>query len=89
MQQLLKISIPLNIGAKISFVSSDELFVHKNNFVGKNSRGFDQNLFFIGIGYQANTKVTTEIGYMNQYIRRFGVPNFLANILSVSFFLSI
>jgi hypothetical protein len=88
-RQLLKISVPLRAYKNFSFVSSDELFWHKNNFIGRNSTGFDQNRFFIGLGYRINPKITTEFGYMNQYIRRFGVPNFLANIASVNFFLSL
>jgi hypothetical protein len=88
-RQLLKISIPLNHYKKFSFVSSNELFWHKNNFIGRNSSGFDQNRLFIGFGYQINPQIITEIGYMNQYIRRFGVPNFLSNIISVNFFLSL
>lgn len=88
-RQLIKLSLPLPTYTQFSLVSSDELFWHKNNFVGKNSQGFDQNRFFIGFGYKFNPQVTTEVGYMNQSIRRFGVPNFLANILSVSFFLSL
>ena len=88
-RQLIKISVPLKQYANFSFVTSDELFLHKNNFVGTNSSGFDQNRFFIGLGYKINPKATTEIGYMNQYIRRFGVPNFLTNIVSINFLLSL
>lgn len=84
-RELIKLSIPWSIDSKFSVISSDELFWHKNNFVGTNSSGFDQNRLFLGLGYKVNPIVTTEIGYMNQYIRRFGVPNFLANILSVNF----
>jgi hypothetical protein len=88
-RELIKISAPLKNHAKLSFVTSDEVFLHKNNFVGTNSRGFDQNRFFIGCGYKLSPIATTEIGYMNQYIRRFGVPNFLTNIISINFFLSL
>ncbi|WP_058518519.1 DUF2490 domain-containing protein [Legionella parisiensis] len=87
-RELIKISVPIKQYTKFSFVASDELFLHKNNFVGKNSRGFDQNRFFIGFGYKINPITTTEIGYMNQYIRRFGVPDFLSNIVSINFFIN-
>lgn len=87
-RELIKISIPWSFDSKFSVVSSNELFWHKNNFVGTNSSGFDQNRLFLGLGYKVNPIVTTEFGYMNQYIRRFGVPNFLANILSVNFICS-
>lgn len=87
-RELIKISVPLKQYTRFSFVTSDELFLHKNNFVGTNSRGFDQNRFFVGLGYKINPTITTEIGYMNQYIRRFGVPDFLANIASINFFMN-
>lgn len=87
-RQLVKIAIPFERAPKFSVISSDELFWHKNNFVGRNSRGFDQNRFFIGIGYKVTSVATFEMGYMNQYIRRVGVPNFLTNILSINCFLN-
>ncbi len=88
-RELIKISVPLKHYPEFSFVTSDELFLHKNNFVGTNSRGFDQNRYFIGLGYKISPIATTELGYMNQYIRRFGVPDFLANIVSINFYLSL
>lgn len=88
-RQLLKISVPLKAHPNFSLVCSDEIFWHKNNFIGRNGRGFDQNRIFAGLGYQITPTVTTEIGYMNQYIHRFGVPNFLANIVSITFLLSL
>ena len=88
-RELIKLSIPWRRESKFSLVTSNELFWHKNNFVGRNSRGFDQNRIFIGFGYKLNPAINTEIGYMNQYIRRFNVPNFLANILSINFFLNL
>ncbi|MBA2651445.1 MAG: DUF2490 domain-containing protein [Tatlockia sp.] len=88
-RQLIKIAIPFKRYTKLSFVNSDELFWHKNDFLGRNGRGFDQNRFFIGLGYQINSALSTEIGYLNQYVRRFGVPNFLANALQINLNLSI
>jgi hypothetical protein len=88
-RQLAKIVVPLKIDSNFSFVSTDELFWHKNNFIGRNSRGFDQNRFFIGFGYQLYPKVTIEIGYMNQYIRRVGVPNFCSNILAANLLINL
>lgn len=88
LRQLIKFSVPFKHFNKMSFVTSDELFIHKNNFVGRNSRGFDQNRYFVGIGYKINPVINTEIGYMNQYIRRVGVPDFLANIFSLNFSLN-
>ncbi|KTC93760.1 DUF2490 domain-containing protein [Legionella drozanskii] len=88
-RQLLRLVVPLDDRSRFSFVSNDELFWHHNDYIGrKNSEGFDQNRYFIGLGYKINTNATTEIGYMNQYIRRFDVPNFLAHIVSVNLFLN-
>jgi len=87
-RQFTKIAIPLKANSKLSFVSFDEIFWHKNDYIGRNGRGFDQNRVFIGLGYTINSNATTEIGYMNQFIRRFGVPNFLSNVVSVNFFLN-
>ncbi|MBI2786350.1 MAG: DUF2490 domain-containing protein [Legionella longbeachae] len=88
-RQLVKMSIPFKNQPKISFATSDEVFFHLNNFIGANNRGFDQNRLFVGLGYQLNPFIKTEIGYMNQYIRRVDVPNFLSNILSINFYLSL
>lgn len=88
-RQLFKVAIPLKSYSKLSVVSSDEVFIHKNNFIGTASKGFDQNRFFIGLGYRFNSKINTEIGYMNQYIRRVGIPNFQANIAAINCYLSL
>lgn len=87
-RQLLKLSKPIKPYSNFSLVGSDELFWHKNNFVGKNAQGFDQNRFFMGIGYKVNSNITTELGYMNQYIRRFGAPNFLNNVFAMNFYIN-
>lgn len=88
-RELVKVFAPLKNNGKLALVSSDEVFFHINNFVGKDSRGFDQNRFFVGLGYKVSSFAITEIGYMNQYIRRFGVPNFAADILAVNVYLSL
>lgn len=87
-RQFVKLAIPFKNHPKLYFVNFDELFWHKNNFIGRNSKGFDQNRFFTGLGYQFNSETSVEIGYLNQYIRRFGVPNFLANALSINLFIN-
>ncbi|MFT4058507.1 MAG: DUF2490 domain-containing protein [Legionella sp.] len=88
-RQFVKLAVPLKVHPRWSIVGSDELFLHKNNYAGRNSQGFDQNRFFIGLGYQFNSGFTLETGYMNQYIRRFSVPNFCSNILAINFLLSL
>ncbi len=83
-RQLLKFAIPMKHHPTWSWVFSDEIFIHKNNFIGRPNRGFDQNRAFAGLGYRFNTQIVGEFGYMNQYIRRVGVPNFCANIASIN-----
>lgn len=87
-RELVKIFVPFGKQSKFAFVSSDEVFLNKNNFVGTKSRGFDQNRFFVGLGYEVNSTSTVEIGYMNQYICRFGSPDFLSHILSINLYLT-
>lgn len=87
-RQLVKLSSPLAAHPKFSLVMYDEWFWHKNDFIGRNGQGFDQNRFFVGIGYQFNKSTSLEVGYLNQYIRRFGVPNFLANALSIALYVN-
>lgn len=83
-RQLLKVSIPFKNQSKWSWVSSEEVFWHHNNYNAGRGKGFDQNRFFTGLGYQFNSQISTEMGYMNQYIHRFNVPHFLNNIISVN-----
>lgn len=88
-REFFKVALPFQCCPDWYFVSSDEIFWHQNNFVGNNGRGFDQNRFFIGLGYRIHRNVNLETGYMNQYIHRFDVPNFLSNILSINFYVNL
>ena len=49
--------------------------------------GFDQNRAFVGVGYNFDKHIKTEIGYLNQDIRRKG-PDLMDHILSVNLFLA-
>lgn len=86
-RQLAKASIPLKINSLFSWVISDEIFIRKNNALYNHRIDFDQNRFFTGFGYRPNKMFLTEIGFMNQYIKRIGLPNFNANILSLNGYL--
>lgn len=87
-REMLKMIAPLPLHEKWSLVSSDEIFWHKNNFIGNEGQGFDQNRFFLGVGYNFTPTIITEIGYMNQYIHRIGVPNFQAHIASLNLYIN-
>ncbi len=62
----------------------DELFVHLNDTNYPSESGLDQNRAFVGAGYQAGSELRVELGYLNQYVRRFTDPNQLNHVLSVS-----
>ncbi|WP_052403266.1 DUF2490 domain-containing protein [Legionella massiliensis] len=89
-RQQFKLVIPLRTHSKWSLVSSEELFWNKNNFnADGEGQGFDQNRVFVGLGYKITSKITSEIGYMDQYIRRIRSPYFNSNILSINFYVSL
>lgn len=84
LREMPKIVSPFTKQPQFSVVGSDEVFWHHNNFVGQRNQGLDQNRFFMGIGYKINPTISTELGYLNQYIHRRGVPNFLSNNISTT-----
>lgn len=87
-RQMLKVSVPMPFAPDFSFVASDEYFVNLNKTDYGADDGFDQNRAFAGIGYNINKNIKTEIGYMNQYIRRANNPDLMNNILSINLFLN-
>lgn len=87
-REMLKLTVPFADYPLWYFASSDEVFWHDNNFIGAEWTGIDQNRFFIGLGYKFSANTAMEIGYMNQYIRRIDVPNFLSNIASINLYLN-
>lgn len=70
-----------------SVVASDEFFANINKTNYGADDGFDQNRAFGGIGYNFNKNIKTELGYMNQYIRKLG-PDQMDHILSVNLYLN-
>ena len=75
LRDMVKVGLPFYSKAKLSLVSSNEIFFHLNNFNGIENQGFDQNRYFIGLAYGFNPSSTLEMGYMNQYIRRINTTN--------------
>lgn len=71
-----------------SLVTWDEAFFHLNDTDWGAESGFDQNRAFIGFGYkeQPNSRVRTEIGYLNQFVNRQNAIDGMNHILSVNFF---
>lgn len=89
LRNLFKVVIPIYNQSQWYYVLGDELFWSMNDYLGQQGRGFDQNRLFIGLGHNLTKEVLAEIGYMNQTIRRFGVPDFSANILGMNLFINL
>ena len=85
-RQMFKASVP--IAYDFSFVVSDEYFVNINKTNFGAADGFDQNRAFAGVGYNFDKNIKTEIGYMNQYIRKATAPDRKDDILSVNLYLN-
>lgn len=83
-RQMLKVLIPFRNKPDWSVVASDEIFWHKNNFIGQDGQGFDQNRVFIGLGYKITPAIIAEMGYLNQYIHRSGAPNVSNNVAAIN-----
>ena len=79
---------PLTSSPRWSIVGYDEIFINLNTLTGLNNIGYDQNRFFMGIGYQINSFATAEIGYLNQYIYRRNTIDFWSNNVSANIFLN-
>jgi hypothetical protein len=62
----------------------DEPFVHLNSTNFPSEPGFDNNRAFVGIGYDAKS-LRVEVGYLNQYVRRFSDPHQLNHALLLNF----
>ena len=87
-RQLLKLSVPLPFAPDFSIVASDEYFANINKTNYGADDGFDQNRVFAGLGYNLNKNIKTELGYMNQYIRRANRADLMEHILSVNLYLN-
>ena len=87
-RQLLKISVPLSFAPSFSLVASDEYFANLNKTNWGADDGFDQNRAFAGVGFNFDKHTKTEVGYMNQYIRKAVGPDRMDHILSVNLLLN-
>lgn len=87
-RQLLKASYAPAAWNGFSLVASDEFFANVNNTDWRAHSGFDQNRFFVGVGYSFDSHVKTEVGYMHQYINKNKAQDLMDHILSVNFILN-
>lgn len=83
LRDLLKVGLPFYPNSSLSLVTSNEVFFHLNDFNGLKNQGFDQNRYFIGLGYGINKNYAVEIGYMNQYIRRVNTSNLTSDNITL------
>lgn len=70
-------------------IVSDEVFFHLNDTPYPSREGFDQNRAFLGIGYQPTDVVRLELGYLNQFVRRYTDPHQLNHVLAVQLIISV
>lgn len=87
-RQFFKYQHPFSFAPKLSGVIWDEVFVVINKTDWNPDNGFDQNRVFVGLGYQFNQNIRSEVGYINQYIRNTSTTDVMNNILSVNLFLN-
>jgi len=87
-RQFVKLSVPLAFAPDFSLVGWEEVFVRINKTDWSGDDGFDQNRLFVGLGYNFSKEIKTEIGYMNQYIRRAEAPDRISHVLSISLLLN-
>jgi hypothetical protein len=88
-RQLFKGAFTIPRHDKYTFILSNEIFFHLNDFNHQNNQGFDQNRVFTGFGYKTNKNTTLEIGYLNQFIKRIGRENYSGNNLLISLLVNI
>ncbi|MGE0484653.1 MAG: DUF2490 domain-containing protein [Gammaproteobacteria bacterium] len=87
-RQLVKLSRPLGDGSRLYLAAWDEVFVNFNDADWGAQDGFDQNRAFAGLGIKLAPWARSEIGYMNQYVRRTGRADAMNHIASVTLFLN-
>ncbi|MFO7561538.1 MAG: DUF2490 domain-containing protein [Enhygromyxa sp.] len=62
----------------------DEPFFHLNSTQYPSEPGLDQNRAFLGLGYDAKP-LRVELGYLNQYVRRFTDPHQVNHAFALNF----
>ena len=83
MRNLVRLDVPLGKG--YSAIVSGEPFVNLDTTTWGQRGGLDQMRGFAGIGIPVARGVALEVGYAGQYVNRFGVPDRMNHIGSLSF----
>ena len=89
-RQLASYRKPSCCSPHLTLVAWDELFIHLNDTNFGADGGFDQNRLFLGCGikYNPRNQWRVEIGYLNQYVDRFGGDDTRNHLLSFNFYRS-
>lgn len=89
-RQLLKLVYPFSFEPRFSLVGYDEIFINLNSTDWGADSGFDQNRLFAGFGWNFDTdrRITAEIGYLNQFIRKPSGDDEMNHILSINLLLN-
>ncbi|HEY9687558.1 MAG TPA: DUF2490 domain-containing protein [Coleofasciculaceae cyanobacterium] len=67
-----RVSVPFGKSRKWAYVVYDEIFVNFNTVSGGPHGGFEQNRVFGGMNRTLNAHANVELGYLGQFIRRYG-----------------
>jgi hypothetical protein len=83
-RQQIRFAVNFKKDAPWQLIVWDEFFFHLNETAFTTEPGFDQNRAFAGVGYDTK-QFRVEVGYINQYVRRFHDPDQLNHVFSLSF----
>ncbi|MCY1064487.1 DUF2490 domain-containing protein [Nannocystis sp. RBIL2] len=87
-RQQVRFAVNFKKDAPWQLIVWDEFFFHLNETAFTTERGFDQNRAFVGIGYDTKP-VRVEVGYINQYVRRFHDPDQLNHVFALNFIIKL
>jgi hypothetical protein len=87
LRQLFRTGIPIRKGSRFEVVAWDEVFFHLRDTDWGLEAGFDENRFFVGLGWKVAPSFggDVELGYMNRYIDQSVGQNVLQHVISVTF----
>lgn len=89
-RQFIKVTQPIAAGKRLYLSVFDEIFFDLNDTDWGQQSGFAQNRMFAGVGWKlfASGKLSTEIGYLNQFVRSGSGSNRMNHILSINLFVN-
>jgi hypothetical protein len=87
-RQQVRLAVNFKKDAPWQLIVWDEFFFHLNETAFTTERGFDQNRAFVGLGYDTKP-VRVEVGYINQYVRRFHDPDQLNHVFALNFIIKL